>query len=114
MSVIMSASSSAFNALGDPTRRAIFEKLRDRPLAVVDIANGLPVSRPAVSQHLKVLKESKLISIKTYGTKNIYEVNREGILAMREYLDKFWDNALVNFKKLAENTEKENNKHLNQ
>ncbi|MGF7041908.1 DNA-binding transcriptional ArsR family regulator [Mucilaginibacter lappiensis] len=114
MSVIMSASSSAFNALGDPTRRAIFEKLRDRPLAVVDIANGLPVSRPAVSQHLKVLKEAKLISIKTYGTKNIYEVNREGILAMREYLDKFWDEALVNFKKLAENTEKENNKHLNQ
>jgi len=107
----MSASSKAFNALGDPTRRAIFEKLRERPLAVVDIAEGLPVSRPAVSQHLKVLKEAKLINIKTYGTKNIYEVNREGILAMRNYLDKFWDQALENFKALAEKAEKEKNDH---
>jgi DNA-binding transcriptional ArsR family regulator len=102
----MSASAKAFHALGDPTRRLIFEKLRDRPLAVVAIANGLPVSRPAVSQHLKVLKEAKLITIKTYGTKNIYEVNREGILAMRDYLDQFWDDALANFKKFAEQTEK--------
>lgn len=106
----MSASERAFNALGDPTRRAIFEKLRNRPMAVVDIASGLPVSRPAVSQHLKVLKEAKLISIKTRGAKNIYEVDREGILAMREYLDKFWNEALVNFKKIAENTERENSK----
>jgi len=106
----MSASERAFNALGDPTRRAIFEKLRDRPLAVVDIADGLPVSRPAVSQHLKVLKEAKLISIKTRGVKNIYELDREGILAMRDYLDKFWNEALGNFKKIAEDTEKENSK----
>ncbi len=109
----MSASSTAFNALGDPTRRAIFGKLRDRPLAVVDIADGLPVSRPAVSQHLKVLKEAKLISLRTHGNKNIYELNREGILAMRDYLDQFWDDALANFKLLAENTETENNKHPN-
>ncbi|HTI60798.1 metalloregulator ArsR/SmtB family transcription factor [Mucilaginibacter sp.] len=107
----MSASERAFNALGDPTRRAIFEKLRHRPLAVVDIADGLPVSRPAVSQHLKVLREAKLINIKTSGAKNFYEVDREGILVMREYLDKFWDEALANFKRIAENTEKENNKH---
>ena len=100
-------SDAAFNALGDPTRRAIFEKLQDRPLAVVDIADGLPVSRPAVSQHLKVLKEAKLISLKTVGNKNIYELNREGILAMRNYLDKFWDDALAHFKVLAEKTEKE-------
>ncbi|MES2375970.1 MAG: metalloregulator ArsR/SmtB family transcription factor [Bacteroidota bacterium] len=105
----MSASSKAFNALGDPTRRAIFEKLQERPLAVVDISAGLPVSRPAVSQHLKVLKEAKLITLRTDGNKNIYELNREGILAMRNYLDKFWDDALANFKTLAENTEKENN-----
>lgn len=98
----MSTSEHAFNALGDPTRRAIFEKLHDRPLAVVAIANGLPISRPAVSQHLKVLKEAKLISLKTEGNKNIYELNREGILAMRDYLDKFWDDALANFKALAE------------
>ena len=104
----MSASAKAFNALGDPTRRVIFEKLRDRPLAVVDIADGLPVSRPAVSQHLKVLKEAKLINLKTTGNKNIYEVNREGILAIRNYLDQFWSEALDNFKKLVEQTEKDN------
>lgn len=103
----MSASSKAFNALGDPTRRAIFEKLHDRPLAVVDIADGLPISRPAVSQHLKVLKEAKLIALKTVGNKNIYELNREGILAMRDYLDKIWDDALANFKTIAEQTEKD-------
>ena len=103
----MSASSNAFNALGDPTRRLIFEKLQDRPLAVVDIADGLPISRPAVSQHLKVLKEAKLITLKTVGNNNIYELNREGIIAMRNYLDQFWEDALTNFKALAEQTEKE-------
>jgi DNA-binding transcriptional ArsR family regulator len=104
----MSASEKAFNALGDPTRRAIFEKLRDRPLAVVDIADGLPVSRPAVSQHLKVLKDAKLISISSQGTRNLYQIEREGIIAMRNYLDAFWNEALHNFKALAEKTEKEN------
>ena len=98
-------SNLVFNALGDPTRRAIFEKLQNRPMAVVDIADGLPVSRPAVSQHLKVLKEAKLITLKTVGNHNFYELNREGILAMRNYLDKFWDDALRNFKSLAEKTE---------
>lgn len=101
----MSACEKAFNALGDPTRRLIFEKLRDRPLAVVDIADGFPVSRPAVSQHLKVLKEAKLISIHQRGAKNIYHVNREGVLAMRNYLDKFWDDALAAFKLIAEQQE---------
>ena len=75
-------------------------------MAVVDIADGLPISRPAVSQHLKVLKEAKLITLKTVGNNNIYELNRDGILAMRNYLDQFWDDALVNFKQLAEQTEK--------
>ncbi|MGZ3874917.1 MAG: ArsR/SmtB family transcription factor [Mucilaginibacter sp.] len=109
----MSASEKAFNALGDPTRRAIFEKLQASPMAVVDIANGMPVSRPAVSQHLKVLKEAKLISIRTHGNKNIYQVEREGILAMRNYLDQFWDEALANFKQLAEQTEKQIKKDKN-
>jgi len=109
----MNLSNTAFNALGDPTRRAIFEKLRDRPLAVVEIADGLPVSRPAVSQHLKVLKEAKLISLQTRGNKNIYELNREGILAMRHYLDKFWDDAMTNFQQLAETIEAEKTKHSN-
>ncbi|MDB4922092.1 helix-turn-helix transcriptional regulator [Mucilaginibacter sp.] len=103
----MSVCEKAFNALGDPTRRLIFEKLRDRPLAVVDIADGLPVSRPAVSQHLKVLREAKLISIHQHGTKNICQIDREGVLAMRNYLDKFWDKALAAFKSTAEKTEKE-------
>jgi len=77
-------------------------------MAVVDIADGLPISRPAVSQHLKVLKEAKLITLKTVGNNNIYELNREGIIAMRDYLDQFWDEALTNFKALAEQTENDN------
>ncbi len=105
----MSASAKAFNALGDPTRRLIFEKISKKPLAVVDIAEGMTVSRPAVSQHLKVLKEAKLIRITSKGTRNFYELDREGILAMRNYLDAFWDEALHNFKQLAEQVEKQNN-----
>ena len=93
----------AFNALGDPMRRAIFEKLRERPRAVVDIAAGLPVSRPAVSQHLKVLKDARLIRVDKKGAKNICEIDPEGIIAMRFYLDGFWDSALTAFKLTAEN-----------
>ena len=104
----MSASEKAFNALGDPTRRLIFEKLRDRPLAVVDIADGLSVSRPAVSQHLKVLREAKLITMYQKGTRSICHVDREGVLAMRDYLDTFWNEALAAFKTIAEQTEKQN------
>ena len=98
-------SNIAFNALGDPTRRTIFEKLQRGPLSVVHIAEGMSVSRPAVSQHLKVLREAMLISLTTVGNNNIYKINQEGIIAMRNYLDKFWDNALANFKALAEQTE---------
>ncbi|MCR8557620.1 metalloregulator ArsR/SmtB family transcription factor [Mucilaginibacter sp. BJC16-A38] len=101
----MSSSEKAFNALGDPTRRIIFEKLRTSPLAVVHIAEGLSISRPAVSQHLKVLREAKLISIHQQGTKNIYQIDQQGILAMRSYLDSFWDTALAAFKSAAEKTE---------
>jgi DNA-binding transcriptional ArsR family regulator len=101
------AHDKAFHALGDPTRRSIFEKLRKGPLSVVHIAEGMSVSRPAVSQHLKVLKEAKLISLKTVGNNNIYELNREGLQAMKNYLDQFWGDALTNFKALAEQTEKD-------
>jgi DNA-binding transcriptional ArsR family regulator len=101
----MSACEKAFDALGDPTRRCIFEKLRRRSMAVVDIAEGLPISRPAVSQHLKVLREAKLISLHSHGTKNIYQIDKEGIIAMRDYLDQFWDEALAAFKNIAEQTE---------
>lgn len=92
----------AFNALGDPTRRAIFEKLRSQPMTVAAIADGLPVSRPAVSQHLKVLKEAKLISIHSKGTKNFCRIDPDGVVAMRFYLDQFWDTALAAFKSAAE------------
>ena len=96
----------AFNALGDPTRRAIFEKLQHGPLSVVHIAKGMAVSRPAVSQHLKVLREAKLISIQQRGTRSICQLNQEGIMAMRNYLDQFWGDAMDAFKLLAEQEEK--------
>jgi DNA-binding transcriptional ArsR family regulator len=97
----------AFNALGDPTRRAIFEKLEKGPLSVVHIAEGLSVTRPAVSQHLKVLLGANLISMAPSGTRSIYSVNQEGLRAIRDYLDRFWGEALDNFKKLAEQAEKQ-------
>lgn len=98
----------AFNALGDPTRRKIFEKLASGPLSVVHIAEGLTISRPAVSQHLKILREAKLVSMVQEGTRSIYRIDQEGVRGMREYLHQFWDEALANFKKLAEQTEQKN------
>ena len=103
---LISSHDKAFNALGDPTRRAIFEKLRVRPLAVVDIADGLPVSRPAVSQHLKVLKEARLIRVHREGTRSLCQIDTRGVLTMRNYLDNFWDIALVAFKQVAEKHKK--------
>lgn len=96
----------AFNALGDPTRRAIFERLRKKELSVAEIAEGLPVSRPAVSQHLKVLKEAKLITITKEGTRSMCQVDPDGIIAMRSYLNQFWDTALAAFKSAAENQQR--------
>ncbi|HVW95722.1 MAG TPA: metalloregulator ArsR/SmtB family transcription factor [Mucilaginibacter sp.] len=93
----------AFNALGDPMRRLIFEKLRSRPLSVADIAHGLPVSRPAVSQHIRILKDARLIRVRRSGTRNFCEIDPDGVLAMRIYLDNFWDTALAAFKTVAEN-----------
>jgi len=80
------------------------------PLSVAHLAEGLPVSRPAVSQHLKVLCEAKLVTMEKRGTRSMYSVQQEGISAIREYLDRFWDEALANFKALAEQTERENKK----
>ena len=105
----MKASDRAFNALGDTTRRMIFGKLRKRPLAVSDIAEGLSVSRPAVSQHLKVLKEAKLIFMYKKGTQSIYQIDKKGVLAMRLFLDQFWNEALDAFKLAAEKEEKKTN-----
>lgn len=92
----------SFGALGDPTRRAIFERLAAQPSAVGDLARGLPVSRPAVSQHLKVLKEAGLVREISQGTRRIYSLDPRGIGAMRRWLDAHWASALDAFKQFAE------------
>ena len=84
-------------ALADPTRRTIFECLVDGPRAVVELAEGLPVSRPAVSQHLKVLKEAGLVVDHSKGTRRMYQLNLEGLAQVRHYLDQFWDRSLAAF-----------------
>jgi DNA-binding transcriptional ArsR family regulator len=89
---------NALTALADPTRRAVFERLRAGPVSVTDIAADLPVSRPAVSQHLKVLKEAGLVRDEADGTRRLYEVDARGIEELREWLDSFWDDALEAFK----------------
>jgi DNA-binding transcriptional ArsR family regulator len=95
-------STDAWAALADGTRRAIFKRLADGPLAVGELARGLPVSRPAVSQHLSVLKRAGLVSDRTAGTRRVYQVNLSGIDALRSELDVFWDKALNAFKILAD------------
>jgi DNA-binding transcriptional ArsR family regulator len=92
----------AMDALGDPTRRAIFERLREGPLAVGEIAAGLPVSRPAVSQHLRVLKEAGLVSERRDGTRRLYRLDPDGLAELRVYFDQFWTAALADFKAAAE------------
>jgi DNA-binding transcriptional ArsR family regulator len=98
----MTNAAHAFTALGDPTRRLILERLGRRPMAVGKLAAGLSVTRPAVSQHLKVLKEAGLVSDEAEGTRRIYRIDPRGIGAMRDYLDRFWDQALAAFKAAAE------------
>lgn len=93
---------NAIVALADPTRRQVFERLRKGPLPVNEIAQGLPVSRPAVSQHLKILKDAALVSETREGTRRLYRIEARGLEAVRAYLDSFWDAALTNFKALAE------------
>ncbi|HET7106567.1 MAG TPA: metalloregulator ArsR/SmtB family transcription factor [Candidatus Acidoferrum sp.] len=97
-------------ALGDPTRLAIFEMLGDHPRAVNQLAAGLPVSRPAVSQHLRILKNARLVRDRREGTRRIYELNPEGLALLRDHFAKLWDQALSAFKKFAEEEhEKEKN-----
>ena len=95
----------ALGALGDPTRRAIFEQLGERPSAVVDLAARLPVSRPAVSQHLKVLKDAGLVRDVQVGTRRVYSLDPAGIAGLRDYLDRFWNTALHSFKTRVEQQE---------
>lgn len=88
---------NAFAALADPTRRRVFERLRSGPKPVGAIARGLPVSRPAVSQHLKVLKEAGLVADRPEGTRRVYFIDPHGLGALRKWLDQFWDDALAAF-----------------
>jgi DNA-binding transcriptional ArsR family regulator len=97
----------AFTALGDPTRRAIFERVAERPRAVGELAAELPVSRPAVSQHLRVLKEAGLVVGRADGTRRIYGADPDGVAALRSYLDRFWNHALEAFKDAAERRREE-------
>jgi DNA-binding transcriptional ArsR family regulator len=90
------------DAVGDGTRRAILERLLEGPSAVGELAAGLPVSRPAVSQHLRVLKDAGLVRDRQVGTRRIYAVDPEGIREVREYWERFWSQALARFKALAD------------
>ena len=94
---------NGMDALGDPTRRAIFERLGDGPRAVGELADGLPVSRPAVSQHLKVLKDAGLVVDRKAGTRRLYQLDPSGVGALRAYFDTFWMQALTAFKEAVEN-----------
>jgi DNA-binding transcriptional ArsR family regulator len=85
------------DALGDPTRRAILDLLRDGPMAVGELASGLPVSRPAVSQHLRVLKTAGLVADRPVGTRRLYSIDAHGLVELRQYLEGFWDGALASF-----------------
>ena len=91
-----------FAALADPTRRRVFERLAKKSLSVGELAAKLPVSRPAVSQHLKILKEAGLVTDMADGARRVYRVDPRGIEAMKNYLDRFWDRALAAFKAAAE------------
>jgi len=92
-------------ALGDPTRRAIFERLARHPAAVGEIARDMPVSRPAVSQHLRVLKEANLVSETIDGARRVYRLDPRGIAAMRDWLDTHWSAAMDNFRTFADGEE---------
>ena len=96
---------NGFTALSDPTRRLIFERLARRPRAVGELAEGLPVSRPAVSQHLKVLRDAGLVLGARDGSRRLYRVNPDGVAGMRAYLDRFWGDALAAFESAAKTEE---------
>ena len=94
-------------ALGDPTRLAIFELVAERPRAVVELARQMPVSRPAVSQHLKVLKDAGLVVDRPQGNRRIYAADPDGLAELREYLERFWTTALQSFKAIVEHSTEE-------
>lgn len=98
----MNTNGHPLDALGDPTRRQIFELLRSGPRAVGELADELPVSRPAVSQHLRVLENARLVTHRKNGTRHLYELDSAGVGVLRDWVDGFWNEALVRFKAAAE------------
>ena len=98
----MAYAERVLDALGDPTRRAVLKRLRGGARSVGEIADGMDVSRPAVSQHLKVLKAARLVTDRAEGTRRLYAVDSRGIEALRTWLDGFWDQTLLAFKEAAE------------
>lgn len=98
---------NAWTALGDPSRRAIFERLAERPRAVGELACELPISRPAVSQHLRVLKGARLVTERAEGTRRIYRLDPNGVGALRADLDRFWNQALAAYKAIVEQPNEE-------
>lgn len=92
----------SLDALGDPTRRAVLKRLRGGGRSVGEIAEGMKVSRPAVSQHLKILMTARLVTVQAEGTRRVYAIDARGIEALRDWLDGFWNQALMAFKKAAE------------
>ncbi len=96
----------AFAALAEPMRQTIVERLSEQPMAVGELAAGLPVTRPAVSQHLKVLKEARLVRDEARGTRRIYSIDPAGLSAIRAWLDRFWDRALAAYAEAAEREDK--------
>jgi DNA-binding transcriptional ArsR family regulator len=101
----MANAAVGFAALGDPTRLQIFERLARRPSSVGKLSERMAVTRPAVSQHLKVLKEAGLVAVTQEGTRRVYRVEQRGVELMRKHLDRFWDQALAAFKEAAEEEE---------
>jgi DNA-binding transcriptional ArsR family regulator len=104
---VVTYQADGWTALGDPTRRAIFARLAEHPQAVGELASELPVSRPAVSQHLKVLKEAGLVVDRPAGNRRIYRLDPTGVEVLRAQLDSFWNQALATYKALAEQIEEE-------
>ena len=104
----MPTNGTGLDALGDPTRRAIFELLGERPRAVGELARELPVSRPAVSQHLRVLKEAGLVTERRNGTRRIYRLDPGGVDGLRAYFEAFWTEALASFKAAADDEQRRN------
>ncbi|HEU0335988.1 MAG TPA: metalloregulator ArsR/SmtB family transcription factor [Gaiellaceae bacterium] len=98
----MAAYLHALDALGEPTRRRVFELLRDGPLPVGELAAQLPVSRPAVSQHLRVLEDARLVTFRRAGTRRLYEVDPQGLNELRAWVDDFWSEALARYKAEAD------------